>query len=78
MEDSDFFDIFSDGNNSDTAEATALLKRFFPLETLAKLDSVNVERVGPDGDATNAMGLDGLENESRLKKDGRNARSIGF
>lgn len=30
------------------------------------------------GEPTNAMRLGGLENESRLKKDGRGSGSIGF
>jgi hypothetical protein len=44
VEDCDFFDPFGNGNNSDSAEATALFKKFFPLETLAKLDGISVER----------------------------------
>ena len=50
VEDCDFFDLFGDGNNSDVSEATAMLKKFFPVETLAKLDGINVERSSPDED----------------------------
>ena len=50
VEDCDFFDLFGDGNNSDVSEATAMLKKFFPVETLAKLDGISVERSSPDED----------------------------
>ena len=44
VEDRDFFDIFANGNNSSSGETQALLKRYFPLETLAKCDGVSAER----------------------------------
>ena len=53
VDDCDFFDIFANGNNADMKETNAMLKRFFPIEVLAKCDGVTVirERDGDDGNA---------------------------
>ena len=40
----DFFDIFTNCNNTDIKEAAAMLRRNFPIEVLAKCDGVYVER----------------------------------
>ena len=45
VDDCDFFDIFANSNNTTENEAKVFLKKYFPLETLAKCDSVGVERV---------------------------------
>ena len=45
VDDCDFFDIFANSNNTTENEAKVFLKKYFPLETLAKCDSVCVERV---------------------------------
>ena len=45
VDDSDFFDIFANSSNTTENEAKAFLKKYFSLETLAKCDSVGVERV---------------------------------
>ena len=45
VNDCDFFDIFANSNNTTENEAKVFLKKYFPLETLAKCDSVGVERV---------------------------------
>ena len=44
VNDSDFFDIFANSNNSSSVETQALLKRHFPLETLAKCEGISTER----------------------------------
>ena len=45
VDDCDFFDIFANSKNTTVNEAKVFLKKYFPLETLAKCDSVRVERV---------------------------------
>ena len=50
VDDCDFFDIFANGNNTTENEAKAFLKKYFSLETLAKCDSVSVERVRDKAD----------------------------
>jgi len=45
VDDCDFFDIFANSNNTTENEAKAFLKKYFSIETLAKCDSVCVERV---------------------------------
>ena len=45
VDDCDFFDIFANSNNTSDNEAKSFLKKYFPLEILAKCDSVRVERV---------------------------------
>lgn len=43
VDDSDFFDIFANSNNTDGNERKALLKRHFPLEQLAMCDGICTE-----------------------------------
>ncbi|MBR5548113.1 MAG: AAA family ATPase, partial [Kiritimatiellae bacterium] len=50
VDDCDFFDIFANGNNTTENEAKAFLKKYFSFETLAKCDSVSVERVRDKAD----------------------------
>lgn len=84
VDDSDFFTIFANSNNTDAEEEKTMLDCHFCAVRLAGIRNlapgdfrtVRQSLYYLGGDASNAIRLDGLEKESALKKG--TSRPLGF